>query len=537
MLRIAPHEVLARAPIEPPWAFQRRAARTLDQIIDLSPALRLGASPVHPIDLLRAELIRRVGDTLAAFELVREAATLPEADDGVVLTPRFPSLPLYRAAACYRRASGQEVYVEPGLAHHRERVRVRAYRLRAQAEWLAALPQTEPLGARPDAVLLAVQQPGHVQDVAPLLPRLQDAGAAVRVVAGDLRPVMAGERQGIPVELLPVSAAARSRAMVRAVQVRRRVAQLLRRTPMARLGGRSFAALVGGTVDHVLATHLHRIAGREVALATALASSSVVVLPNPYTDFGRLVGGLARRRGVPVVAFQHGNVFHDDPKWARISADVVCAWGAPSATALVSCGVDPSTIVVTGSPRSDSFRGGPPRPTTSHGAVLVATSGPGDRVSAEQHELFVGELARAVDRTPDVRWTIKLHPKDRVEYYSAVRGAQIIPPDHSRLTIYDHLADVDVMVTIASTAAVDAVTVGVPVVLFEVKGSTDATHEPLVSNASKVVVSTGDELASAVRRTVADPVPTADPDYLDRHFANAGHALDSIVDAILSARR
>jgi hypothetical protein len=36
---------------------------------------------------------------------------------------------------------------------------------------------------------------------------------------------------------------------------------------------------------------------------------------------------------------------------------------------------------------------------------------------------------------------------------------------------------------------------------------------------------------------MADPVPTADPDYLERHFANAGRAVDEIADVIVAARR
>jgi hypothetical protein len=275
------------------------------------------------------------------------------------------------------------------------------------------------------------------------------------------------------------------------------------------------------------------------AAAHEVASAGTVVLPNPYTEFGRLVGGLARRRGVRVVALQHGSILSDDPRWSDITADIVCAWGVPAAQALESCGVEPDTIRITGSPKSDSFLVDPPQHEPGHqNSVLVATSGPGDRVSPEQHELFVRELVHAVEKSPAIDWTVKLHPKDQAPYYRDLPDrVRVILPDHSRLSIYDYLAESAAMVTIASTAVVDAVIAGVPSVLFEARGSHDAVTAPLLTEASKVVVSSGEELAVALETVLDDPVPTAAPDYLARHFANAGHAVDAITQLVIRNRR
>lgn len=544
MLRIAPQDILARTELEPPIAFQKRAARVLDELTRETPgcAVEFSDFEQHPLLLFRSELMRRAGAAMSALTLVERAIELPGAHDGVVLTPTMPSLSLYRAARAYSSTTGRTVQVEPARSHQREELRIAAFHHLERLGWLWR-PDTVTRGGQtgPFPVLFAAQQPGHIQDIAPVVSRLRDDDVPIRVLASDLRVVRAADKAGIAVELLPITPGQRLRALHMAHRARRVIRQALRSAslPSLRPSGPTTTALFGQLVDQLLHNQLHRIWGAAQPAAAEVAHAGTVVLPNPYTEFGRLVGGLARHRGVRVVALQHGSILSDDPRWSDITADVVCAWGVPASQALESCGVEPDTIRITGSPKSDSFLIDPPQRRPGHDAsVLVATSGPGDRVSPEQHELFVAELVHAVEKSPEIEWTVKLHPKDQARYYRALPDrVRVILPDHSRLSIYDYLAESTAMVTIASTAVVDAVIAGVPAVLFEVRGSDDAVTAPLLREASKVVVSTGEELARALRDVLADPVPTAEPDYLARHFANAGHAVDAITDLVVRNRR
>src|SRR5262249_16011008 len=49
--------------------------------------------------------------------------------------------------------------------------------------------------------------------------------------------------------------------------------------------------------------------------------------------------------------------------------------------------------------------------------ILVATSGPGHRISHPHHDQVIATLMRLSAALPDVPIVIKLHRKDRLEYY------------------------------------------------------------------------------------------------------------------------
>jgi hypothetical protein len=262
----------------------------------------------------------------------------------------------------------------------------------------------------------------------------------------------------------------------------------------------------------------------------------VVMVGNPFTIEGRVAAMIARELGVPACCAEHGTIFPNDPYWFHCPVDKVFAWGAPSRDALLSNGLAPSQIVVAGAPRLDAFSG----PGKSRRYVLVATSGAGDQVSMERHLSFISTLLEAASRLPGVQWVIKLHPKDdRRLYEKALRDRGIRNvivtegmPDMKGIDIYEFLREAAALVTVVSTAALDALACDVPVVAVVQGGKEEYEHVDFIRRGAVVCVATASELASSIgdllggrRNTDVEQAASA---LVAEHFANRGNAASLI---------
>lgn len=277
---------------------------------------------------------------------------------------------------------------------------------------------------------------------------------------------------------------------------------------------------------------------------------TIVVAGNSYTMEGRLFVLLAKAFQIPSAVIEHGSIFSDDPIWEDCPSDYVFAWGRPSQRALVSCGVPESRIIVTGGPRHDAVfeRSRVREPSAADSArrcILVATSGPGDQVSHEQHHRFISALFQAAKSHPDIRWVVKLHKKDRRELYEVPESAtctnvEIVTGTYSRdgLEIFDYLHSACALVTVTSTAALDAMAVSVPVITFDVweEGGASRSIEFLERGCTRVTRNAA-ELTAAARKAwdgVAAPASdSAAEDYIQEHFVNRGRAAQAVCDNIL----
>jgi hypothetical protein len=178
--------------------------------------------------------------------------------------------------------------------------------------------------------------------------------------------------------------------------------------------------------------------------------------------------------------------------------------------------------------------------------VLVATSGPGDSVSFPQFQSFIRTLYDAADRTPDLSWLVKLHKKDREEHYQQIRPeghprVRLVRGEFQRdgLSIFDYLRSARALVTISSTAAVDAMAVDVPVIAVDVwppgKGLTGVEF---LERGCTMSVRSAAELAEAANRAwagQADPqVLEAARTYAAEHFANRGRAAQAVAEQLVS---
>ncbi|MGH2407235.1 MAG: hypothetical protein ACRDF7_04035 [Candidatus Limnocylindrales bacterium] len=264
----------------------------------------------------------------------------------------------------------------------------------------------------------------------------------------------------------------------------------------------------------------------------------------------------AQRRGIPVVAIQHGMIYRANPEYHTLDGvpaprpDLTCVFGSAEREILVEDGGYASeAVVVTGSPRADpaSMR----RPASPDERMAVRRElgvADNDRllVVSVAHNEVMGDLysvamvARLLGGPlPGVHVVVKIHPQDRgrSDYAGLLRGLAIAgsykPPSVSVIRdtdLYRLLRSADAHLGQYSTVLTDAVVAGTPN-LIAVAG---ARADPLGYVGAGVAVPVGS--VDDVRSFMAAPRPPTEEAraaFLRRHF-EPGDAVARIADLLIS---
>jgi predicted glycosyltransferase len=109
--------------------------------------------------------------------------------------------------------------------------------------------------------------------------------------------------------------------------------------------------------------------------------------------------------------------------------------------------------------------------------ILLATSGPGNSISLEHHKVVIQNVMELSRLIPQIQIIAKLHRKDSLEHYNKIRaeltedrllvvpyGMPGIPDD-----IFDWLQGCRLLLTGASTTAIEAMIMKVPVISMDFK--------------------------------------------------------------------
>ena len=206
---------------------------------------------------------------------------------------------------------------------------------------------------------------------------------------------------------------------------------------------------------------------------------------NDLTIEGRAACRVAAARGIPTALFMHGNITSDALQSLHC-ADRALVYGRVHRRELMQQGIASERIVVCGTRRNLDDR---PRQTGASTRscnrrlglrpndpwILVATSGPGHRISHRHHQIVIENLVRLSKALPEVTVVVKLHRKDRLEYYQQgltdCAASKLIvvaeevfgfPRD-----IFDWLQGCRLVLTGASAVAVEAMLMEVPVVTMD----------------------------------------------------------------------
>ncbi len=170
----------------------------------------------------------------------------------------------------------------------------------------------------------------------------------------------------------------------------------------------------------------------------------------------------------PIFSIQHGHLVPGDPTWRDLPVDQFWVFGEEGKAVMKEAGYDDKQVKVVGSmsgqPKIDLSQ--LPNLKKETLDILVAFSGPGHNVSHEQHREVIDVLSETI-RNTDHNWTIRLHPKDDASFYEHCASSQNVTVDMftpERLDFGQALKNADVVVTVASNAANEALMVGRPVI-------------------------------------------------------------------------
>ena len=308
-----------------------------------------------------------------------------------------------------------------------------------------------------------------------------------------------------------------------------------------RLDGASMADLES-IVRDVVVRHLP-LASEAMANARAALDGfrpKVLVVGNDLTPEGRAACRVAAARGVPTAVFMHGSIA-GEPLHAYHCADRVVVFGNIHRDQLVMQGLSSERIAVCGSPSLDQRpqQTGQPHPLLRErlglGAepwILVATSGPGHSVSHRHHELVVENLARLSTALGNVPIVIKLHRKDRLEHYQKLRktseGSKLFVLPHGTPgfpeDIYGWLQGCGLVLTGASTVAVEAMLMDVPVVTMDF--CDELKDVDFIDCGATVHVRTREDLEQAARSILADGPSPELQERVRAHLQRAFYAVD-----------
>jgi len=267
----------------------------------------------------------------------------------------------------------------------------------------------------------------------------------------------------------------------------------------------------------------------------------VLVVGNDLTLEGRAGCLVAAQRGVPTAMFMHGSISADLMQAEHVAGRLL-VYGNTHRQELIQLGVAEKRVVVCGAPNLD-------RRPLQHGGihpelqnhlglrpndawVLVATSGPGHRISHEHHNTVISNLVELCLAFPTLPVVVKLHRKDRLEYYQqglkdceAARLVIVAEGAHSfPRSIFDWLQGCSMVLTGASAVAVEAMLMNVPVITMDFRN--EIHHVDFIDAQATTHVRSSAELIDAVR-SLLERRPSPDRQkHVEHYLGEAFFALD-----------
>jgi hypothetical protein len=303
---------------------------------------------------------------------------------------------------------------------------------------------------------------------------------------------------------------------------------------------REIEAVIRAAVIEFLPLASESIANARAALDAL--RPKVMVVGNDLTTEGRAGCRVAATRGVASAMFTHGSV-NGDALQRLHCADRVLVDGKRQFQVLAQQGIAEQRLIVCGAPNLDRLppQTGRPHPLlVPHLAsqpgdpwILVATSGPGNRISYKHHTVVIEQLERLSLALGDTPVVVKLHRKDRLEHYQrALRNCAesnliVVPDDAPGVprSIFDWLQGCSVVLTGASAVAVEAMLMHVPVITMDF--CEEIRDVDFIDAGATVHVRSGGDLLEQVRGILSNGgLPSAIKPRVHAYLEEAYCALD-----------
>ncbi len=213
-------------------------------------------------------------------------------------------------------------------------------------------------------------------------------------------------------------------------------------------------------------------------------SPELIVVGNDISFEGRTACLWGQKKRIPTVCLMHGSVI-GDPLHRYHITDQYLTYGPHSKSVLEKFGIDPVKVTACGAPylsrkpvkkKETDFRLIKKFDTNKYDQwILIATSGPGNSISLDHHKILIKSIMRLSKQFEQICFIAKLHRKDRKKYYKELLpqvpesklnivsyGSKGLPDN-----IFNWLHGCSAVLTCASTVAVEAMLMDVPVITMD----------------------------------------------------------------------
>lgn len=246
----------------------------------------------------------------------------------------------------------------------------------------------------------------------------------------------------------------------------------------------------------------------------------LVIVPQDVHDTPRLLVMLAQAAGIPTLATEHG-IIANYPYRVRPLADRIALWGRGDIAYYLRHGYQPDRFAVIGQPVLERLWAGaqatrrPPSagnapeeaeaPAVGKPAVILYAAQPYVPLSARNSPVevvdLIGLVLDACRGRPEWQLVIKLHSLMDGGELTHLSTADVNVRIARAGSIYTMLAEADVLVTWSSTAGLEGLVMGKPLIVLQVPGKAD--YVPYVAAGAALGAATPTELAQAIERVLS----------------------------------
>lgn len=266
----------------------------------------------------------------------------------------------------------------------------------------------------------------------------------------------------------------------------------------------------------------------------------IVILLNEISLSDRLAGLVSAQVGTPSISIQHG--LYIGYAYRKLATDKVIVWGTEPKKFWEQRGCKPDQVISVGSFAHEKWRDliGRNHTVLSEGKkpqILFLGQNPAAFISAQTHRKTVAAIFDAIQLLPEYDFMIKPHPAENPEPYHAAYkklSSNVNVEIRSTGSVEDVILESDLVITVFSTAGLEAMLLGKPVIVLNL--SQEPSMAPYVTAAE--LVESVELLPQAIQRIIEDPgqqqtLISAGKKYADGYFGILdGHAADRAVQVI-----
>lgn len=238
----------------------------------------------------------------------------------------------------------------------------------------------------------------------------------------------------------------------------------------------------------------------------------LVVVDDTWAFNGKTLVEVAKTLGIKTLVFQHGMLLRD-PAYHRLNSDYCFVWGDSSFYHYVKSGIDKSRIKIVGAHilglykkrvRNKSALAKKYSLSKNQRVILFTSQNVSRDISQAEKDYTNWVLFNTVKKFGDTKFVYRPHPIEKKELllklFDGYRNKNFVLDDEGDLE--ELIALSDVVVTVSSTTALDAIILGRPVVSLNVSSKTNlATY---VADGAVLEATSGSELYDLVNRILKE---------------------------------